>query len=114
VNGAHDALTLQTLMNGFVSRFVLCPKCSLPETTLVGVLRSLGVLRCRQPTVERSCSVLERHLRGGDADLRADGAADREAALAKDLPQVRCVRREGTHCAAGNGVASDACACVRG
>ena len=35
VNGAHDAAQLQTLMNGFINKFVLCPKCSLPETDLV-------------------------------------------------------------------------------
>jgi len=35
VNGPHDAASLQTLLNGFVSKFVLCPKCSLPETDLI-------------------------------------------------------------------------------
>jgi hypothetical protein len=35
VNGAHDSAKLQALMKDFVSKFVVCPKCSLPETILV-------------------------------------------------------------------------------
>ena len=35
VNGAHTAPDLQKLMNMFIDKFVLCPKCHLPETALV-------------------------------------------------------------------------------
>ncbi|KJE91864.1 translation initiation factor 5 [Capsaspora owczarzaki ATCC 30864] len=35
VNGAHDAEKLQTLLDGFISRFVLCKSCQNPETELL-------------------------------------------------------------------------------
>lgn len=35
VNGAHDCEKLQNLLDGFIKRFVLCPKCDNPETKLV-------------------------------------------------------------------------------
>ena len=35
VNGAHDCEKLQSLLDGFIKRFVLCPNCDNPETTLV-------------------------------------------------------------------------------
>lgn len=35
VNGAHTAQVLQHLLNVFIDKFVLCPKCHLPETALV-------------------------------------------------------------------------------
>ncbi|RKP08293.1 domain found in IF2B/IF5-domain-containing protein [Thamnocephalis sphaerospora] len=35
VNGAHDAQKLQQLLDGFISRFVLCGSCKNPETDLV-------------------------------------------------------------------------------
>jgi translation initiation factor 5 len=35
VNGAHDCEKLQSLLDGFIKRFVLCPNCDNPETKLV-------------------------------------------------------------------------------
>jgi translation initiation factor 2 beta subunit (eIF-2beta)/eIF-5 len=35
VNGAHTAAVFQTHIGTFVTKFVLCPKCGLPETKLV-------------------------------------------------------------------------------
>ena len=35
VNGSHDASKLQSLLDGFIKRFVLCQECSNPETNLV-------------------------------------------------------------------------------
>lgn len=35
VNGAHDCEKLQSLLDGFIKRFVLCPNCDNPETALV-------------------------------------------------------------------------------
>ncbi|KAJ3096134.1 hypothetical protein HDU96_000874 [Phlyctochytrium bullatum] len=35
VNGAHDADKLQTLLDGFITRFVLCGSCKNPETDLI-------------------------------------------------------------------------------
>lgn len=34
VNGSHDAVKLQDLLDGFIKRFVLCPECDNPETVL--------------------------------------------------------------------------------
>jgi len=34
VNGSHDANRLQDLLDGFIKKFVLCPACENPETTL--------------------------------------------------------------------------------
>lgn len=34
VNGAHDSEKLQTILDGFISKFVLCQKCENPETDL--------------------------------------------------------------------------------
>lgn len=35
VNGAHTAPDLQKLLNIFIDKFVLCPNCHLPETSLI-------------------------------------------------------------------------------
>ena len=35
VHGEHDAGKLQDILDGFIRRFVLCPACENPETTLV-------------------------------------------------------------------------------
>ncbi|KAG2220911.1 hypothetical protein INT45_013040 [Circinella minor] len=35
VNGEHDAERLQTILDGFISKFVLCPACQNPETDFV-------------------------------------------------------------------------------
>ncbi|KAJ3077142.1 hypothetical protein HDU98_007527 [Podochytrium sp. JEL0797] len=35
VNGAHDAEKLQTVLDGFINKFVLCPSCKNPETDLI-------------------------------------------------------------------------------
>ncbi|KAF9126341.1 hypothetical protein BGW39_006707 [Mortierella sp. 14UC] len=35
VNGAHDASKLQSLLNGFIQKFVLCPSCGNPETDII-------------------------------------------------------------------------------
>jgi translation initiation factor 5 len=34
VNGSHDATKLQTLLDGFIKKFVLCAECDNPETDL--------------------------------------------------------------------------------
>ena len=35
VNGSHTADKMQDILDGFIQKFVLCPKCENPETTLV-------------------------------------------------------------------------------
>lgn len=34
INGAHESAKLQELLDGFIKKFVLCPKCHSPETIL--------------------------------------------------------------------------------
>lgn len=43
VNGSHDASKLQSLLDGFIKRFVLCPECSNPETQLVSFFQMMNV-----------------------------------------------------------------------
>lgn len=35
VNGAHESVKLQELLDGFIKNFVLCEQCENPETLLV-------------------------------------------------------------------------------
>ena len=44
VNGAHDAPKLQSLLDGFIKRYVLCAECGNPETDLVSPSLSLSLL----------------------------------------------------------------------
>ncbi|XP_055879053.1 eukaryotic translation initiation factor 5-like [Biomphalaria glabrata] len=47
VNGSHTDEKLQTLLDGFIKKFVLCPGCSNPETNLVvQVKRGTILQRC--------------------------------------------------------------------
>ena len=93
VNGAHDSAALQTLMNGFVSRFVLCPKCSLPETTLVS-----GAVSRR----EGGCALKLSDVSSLGVPL-AVVVADRQAAFTKDFPQVCRVWCQGAAPGGGYG-----------
>lgn len=34
MNGSHEAVKLQDLLDGFIKKFVLCPECDNPETVL--------------------------------------------------------------------------------
>lgn len=38
VNGEHDAQKLQSILDGFISKFVLCDSCQNPETDIVSRL----------------------------------------------------------------------------
>ena len=46
VNGAHTTQVLQHLLNVFIDKFVLCPKCHLPETALVVKKDGLVLHKC--------------------------------------------------------------------
>lgn len=47
VNGSHDSIRLQDLLDGFIKRFVLCQECDNPETNLVVQARQGNILqRC--------------------------------------------------------------------
>ncbi|PSN43454.1 Eukaryotic translation initiation factor 5 [Blattella germanica] len=47
VNGSHDATKLQDLLDGFIRKFVLCPECDNPETTLT--------VSQRKSTINQAC-----------------------------------------------------------
>jgi hypothetical protein len=103
VNGAHDSAALQTLMNGFVSRFVLCPKCSLPETTLVRPASASLPPICTTPCTTTPhlgsliASVLF-YLLAYTLFLFPPAPCaqpDREAQVAKDFSQVCSLRCQG-------------------
>ena len=38
VNGSHDAPKLQSLLGGFIRKFVVCTGCNNPETNLVSCI----------------------------------------------------------------------------
>ena len=44
MKGAHDQATVQGLVFSFVSQFVMCPKCNLPETELVVRTKSQRIM----------------------------------------------------------------------
>ncbi|KAJ2766761.1 eukaryotic translation initiation factor 5 [Coemansia nantahalensis] len=46
VNGAHDSEKLQTLLDGFIERFVLCGSCRNPETDLSITKDQMIVRKC--------------------------------------------------------------------
>ena len=46
MNGAHTTQVLQHLLNVFIDKFVLCPKCHLPETALVVKKDGLVLHKC--------------------------------------------------------------------
>ncbi|GJQ82342.1 putative translation initiation factor [Trypoxylus dichotomus] len=50
VNGSHDAVKLQDLLDGFIRKFVLCPECENPETDLLVSAKSGTISQgCKNP-----------------------------------------------------------------
>ncbi|KAJ3044505.1 hypothetical protein HDV00_001932 [Rhizophlyctis rosea] len=47
VNGAHDADKLQTLLDSFIDKFVLCPACKNPETDLTITKDEMIMRNCK-------------------------------------------------------------------
>ncbi|KAK7490184.1 hypothetical protein BaRGS_00018529 [Batillaria attramentaria] len=47
VNGSHDAEKLQTLLDGFIKKFVMCDACSNPETNLI--------VSAKKGTIQQHC-----------------------------------------------------------
>lgn len=45
VNGQHEYLRLQELLDGFIEKYVLCPKCTNPETT-IDVIKDNIYMKC--------------------------------------------------------------------
>lgn len=53
VNGSHDAIKLQDLLDGFIRKFVLCPECDNPETDLL--------VSAKRGTIHQSCKACGYH-----------------------------------------------------
>lgn len=53
VNGSHDATKLQDLLDGFIRKFVLCPECDNPETTLT--------VSQKKATINQACKACGYH-----------------------------------------------------
>ncbi|XP_021931737.1 eukaryotic translation initiation factor 5 isoform X2 [Zootermopsis nevadensis] len=53
VNGSHDATKLQDLLDGFIRKFVLCPECDNPETTLT--------VSQKKSTINQACKACGYH-----------------------------------------------------
>jgi translation initiation factor 5 len=53
VNGSHDATKLQDLLDGFIRKFVLCPKCENPETDLL--------VSSKKETISQGCKACGYH-----------------------------------------------------
>lgn len=53
VNGSHDAVKLQDLLDGFIRKFVLCPECENPETDLI--------VSTKKNTVSQGCKACGYH-----------------------------------------------------
>lgn len=53
VNGSHDAVKLQDLLDGFIRKFVLCPECENPETELL--------ISAKKGTISQGCKACGYH-----------------------------------------------------
>lgn len=53
VNGSHDAIKLQDLLDGFIRKYVLCPACDNPETELV--------VNAKKSTISQGCKACGYH-----------------------------------------------------
>ncbi|CAG9761972.1 unnamed protein product [Ceutorhynchus assimilis] len=53
VNGSHEAVKLQDLLDGFIRKFVLCPECENPETELL--------VSTKKNTVSQGCKACGYH-----------------------------------------------------
>ncbi|KAJ2716935.1 eukaryotic translation initiation factor 5 [Coemansia spiralis] len=85
VNGAHDSEKLQTLLDGFIDRFVLCGNCGNPETDLIITKDQMIIRKCG------AC--------GGSSDV--DMRHRLATYIIKNPPPKS--KKAGKHAAAGNG-----------
>ncbi|XP_033232236.1 eukaryotic translation initiation factor 5 [Belonocnema kinseyi] len=53
VNGSHDAIKLQDLLDGFIRKYVLCPSCDNPETELL--------VSAKKGTISQGCKACGHH-----------------------------------------------------
>lgn len=61
VNGSHDAMKLQEMLDGFISKFVLCQNCRNPETELdVNAKKGLIKERCAACGYVGACDLAHR------------------------------------------------------
>ena len=88
VNGAHTQPDLQKLIGTFCDKFVLCPKCSLPETALAVSLKKGTIShKCSacgaKEMVDLSHKLCTYIMRQAELAAAAAAAAEKSAAPAK-------------------------------
>jgi len=108
VNGAHATPDLQKLLNAFIDRFVLCPKCHLPETALtVNVKKGLIYHKCSacgcKELVDMSHKLAAYILKQAELTIKT---AELEAAAA----DLAAAKKKGAAAAAAGGAKAGAAA----
>jgi translation initiation factor 5 len=111
VNGAHDAVRLRQLLDGFIEKFVLCNACKNPETVLVIVKnRTEDIVRDCKACGERTgvdmrhklCTFIlknppakapKKSKKGKQDNTEADGGP----AIHEETPQPQRQNEEGHH-----------------
>lgn len=102
VNGAHSPSSLQKLLNVFIDKFVLCPNCHLPETSL-SVKRDTIYQKCRACGSTEPCEashklcayILKTHKSSSDSRRRRRGEkGDNGASGSRETEERRSRRRE--------------------
>ncbi|KAL5463540.1 hypothetical protein EMCRGX_G032443 [Ephydatia muelleri] len=77
VNGAHEGVRLQELLDGFIKKFVLCPECENPETELQVQIAKSRIVQNTTPTEDSSKAKKDKDKKsrkhGGKG--KSDGAA---------------------------------------
>lgn len=93
VNGAHDADKLLNYLYGFIKRFVLCPKCSNPETDLSvcanGIIRqkciACGHMHIIDKQAHRLTTFIINHPPStNESGMNAAGRSDKSSKTGKD------------------------------
>ncbi|GAU97427.1 hypothetical protein RvY_08726 [Ramazzottius varieornatus] len=60
VNGSHEAVRLQEMLDGFIKKFVLCPNCNNPETRLI-VQTKKNIIRQKCAACGHDCMADMKH-----------------------------------------------------
>lgn len=63
VNGSHDSIKLQDLLDGFIRKYVLCPECDNPETDLlISAKKEIISQTCKGSLLSKFASIYSTNL----------------------------------------------------